>query len=129
MYRWVEHTAEVELAIDAATEREVLADALAALGELLGVEDNGDERRNVAVRAPDRPALLAGWLEELAFLAEVEGFEATVLETLELGAGSLEATVAGRLGDPPPLVKGVTYHGLAFQPAGSGYRASVVLDV
>ena len=129
MYRWVEHTAEVELAIDAATEREVLADALAALGELLGVEGNGDERRNVVVRAPDRPALLAGWLEELAFLAEVEGFEATVLETLELGAGSLEATVAGRLGDPPPLVKGVTYHGLAFQPAGSGYRASVVLDV
>jgi SHS2 domain-containing protein len=129
MYRWVDHTAEVELAIEAPTEREVLADALAALAELLGVDAGADVRRTVAVEAPDRPALLAAWLEELVFLAESEGFVPHRLGDLELGERSLRAVVAGGLGEPPPLVKAVTYHRLSFEPAGTGYRATVVLDV
>jgi SHS2 domain-containing protein len=131
MYRWVEHTAEVELAIEAATEREVFADALAALADLLGVggERGANERRTLSAAASDRAALLAAWLEELLFLAELEGFEAVSLESLELAPCALEAEVAGRLGHPPPLVKGVTYHRLAFEPTTGGYRARVVLDV
>jgi SHS2 domain-containing protein len=129
VYRWVEHTAEVELAIEAASEQEVFADALAALAELLGVEGEGTERRTVAVSATDRPALLAAWLEELVFLAESDGFEPVRLESLDLTDGALEATVAGRPGLPPPLVKAVTYHRLAFERTPSGYFASVVLDV
>jgi SHS2 domain-containing protein len=129
MYRWVDHTAEVELEIDAGSEREVFADALAALAELLGATGEGDELRSVELRAADRPALLAAWLEELVFLAEIEGFEPLGLESLELGDDSLRATVRGRVGDPPHLVKAVTYHRLAFARAGSGYSARVVLDV
>jgi SHS2 domain-containing protein len=130
MYRWVEHTAEVELEIEAAGEREVLEEALHALAELLGIEEAGDEeRRSVAVTAEDRPALLAAWIEELAFLAESEGFVATSLDELDLRAGGLSATVAGTLAEPPPLVKAVTYHRLAFERSGGGYLARVVLDV
>jgi len=129
MYRWVDHTAEVELAIEAATEEEVFAEALAGLAELLDVEGEGLERRRIAVGAPDRPALLAAWLDELVFAAESEGFVPVALESLELSARGVTATVAGRLGDPPPLVKAVTYHRLAFEPCTSGYRATVVLDV
>jgi SHS2 domain-containing protein len=129
-YRWVDHTAEVELEIEAASEREVLEEAVRALGELLGVQAaSGDERRSVTVEAADRPALLASWIEELAFLAESEGFVATRLLDLDIAAGGLEATVAGVLGEPPPLVKAVTYHRLAFEPTGGGYFARVVLDV
>jgi SHS2 domain-containing protein len=129
MYRWVDHTGEVELAIEARSEREVFADALVALAELLGVRGEGSERRAVTATAADRPGLLAAWLEELAFLAESEGFEPTGLESLALAPGRLMATVSGRLGDPPPLIKAVTYHRLAFEPAGEGYRARVVIDV
>lgn len=130
MYRWVDHTAEVELEIEAEGEREVLEDALHALAELLGIEAAADdERRSVAVTAEDRPALLAAWIEELAFLAESEGFVATTLAELDLRAGGLSATVAGVLGQPPPLVKAVTYHRLAFERSGGGYLARVVLDV
>lgn len=130
MYRWVDHTAEVELEIDAANEREVLEDASRALAELLGFpEVSSDERRTVAVTAPDRPALLAAWLEELVFLAESQGFIAGRLLDLELGHDSLRATVGGQIGDPPPLVKAVTYHRLAFAPTDRGYFARVVLDV
>jgi SHS2 domain-containing protein len=129
VYRWVDHTAELELAIEAPTERAVFADALAALAELLAVEGEASERRTIAVSAADRPALLAAWLEELVFLAETEGFAAAGLEALELSPTGLRATVVGRLGHPPPLVKAVTYHRLAFEPADGGYRARVVLDV
>jgi SHS2 domain-containing protein len=128
-YRWVDHTAEVELEIEAAGEREVLEEAVRALAELLGVEGSGVLHRHVAVTATDRPALLAAWIEELAFLAETEGFVATGIVEADLGPDGLRATVAGVLDEPPPLVKAVTYHRLAFEPRGDGYVARVVLDV
>jgi protein archease len=129
-YRWVDHTAEVELEIEAASEREVLEAAVRALADLLGVDEaRGDERRSVTVDSPDRPALLAGWIEELAFLAESEGFVATGLDDLDLQTGGLTATVSGVLDEPPPLVKAVTYHRLEFAPASEGYVARVILDV
>jgi SHS2 domain-containing protein len=129
MYRWVDHTGEVELAIEAKTEPEVFSDALAALAELLAIEGEPDERRVIELKAPDRATLLAAWLEELLFLADAEGFEPRALRKLDLGSDGLNAVVAGRYGDPSPLVKAVTYHRLAFEPQGAGYRATVVLDV
>ena len=131
-YRWVDHTAEVEVEIEAASEREVLEDALRAVAELLGarIEASADaEQRSLTLTAADRPALLAAWIEELVFLAESEGFVATRIDAVELSAAELRATVAGALDEPPPLVKAVTYHRLAFEPAGDGYVARVVLDV
>jgi SHS2 domain-containing protein len=128
-YRWVDHTAEIELEIQAESEREVLEDALRALAELLGIEGSGEELRSVLAQAPDRPALLAAWIEELAFLAESEGFVATRVVDVELGESRVRATVAGVLDEPPPLIKAVTYHRLAFEPSGPGYLARVVLDV
>jgi SHS2 domain-containing protein len=129
-YRWVDHTAEVELEIEAASEREVLAEAMRALAELLGIEEaHGDERRTITLQADDRPALLATWVDELAFLAESEGFVATDVLELDLQTAGLNATVAGLLDEPPPLVKAVTYHRLTFEPSGEGYVARVILDV
>src|SRR5919204_3952924 len=84
VYRWVDHTAEVELEIEADSEREVFADALVALADLLGTAGEGNEPRAIELNAADRPALLAAWLEELVFLAETEGFEPLSLEALEL---------------------------------------------
>jgi SHS2 domain-containing protein len=129
VYRWVEHTSEVELEIEAASERDVFADAVAAIAELLAIGGEGEETRTVSATAGDRSALFAAFLDELAFLVEDEGFEPVRLESLELDSDSLLATVRGRLGQPPPLIKGVTYHRLAFEPAASGYRARAVLDV
>jgi SHS2 domain-containing protein len=135
VYRWVDHTAEVELEIEAVGEREVLEEALRALAELLGFGETGPAAagaaatRTVAVDAADRPALLAAWIDELVFLAESEGFVATRVTELDLGEGEMRATVAGLLDEPPPLVKAVTYHRLMFEPSGERYVARVILDV
>jgi SHS2 domain-containing protein len=86
-------------------------------------------RRTILAQAPDRPALLAQWLEELVFLGVSEGFVARTLESLELHPNGLCAEVAGVVGHPPPFVKAVTYHRLAFESRDRGYVARVVLDV
>jgi SHS2 domain-containing protein len=131
MYRWVEHTAELELAIEAATREAVLADALAALRELHDPEEAAarSEEREVAVTAADPAALLAGWLEELVYLAESAGFVAEALVECRFTDDGLETVLRGGRGEPRPIVKAVTYHRLAFHPVEAGYVATVVLDV
>jgi len=129
VHRWVEHTAELELEIDAATEAGVFVEAAEALSGLLNAGERGEpERREVEVTAPDRPALLAEWLNELVFLSE-QGFVPERVIAFELGAAGLRATVEGRAGAPRGLLKAVTYHRLQLAPEGVRWRGRVVLDV
>jgi SHS2 domain-containing protein len=130
MYGFSEHVGELELWVSAASEEEVFGESARALAEVLDDGSGGPpEARELAVRGTDRPALLAAWLEELAFLAETEGFVPERVEDVVLGDGGVRARVAGRRGSPPHLVKAVTYHRLSFEPDGAGWRARAVLDV
>ena len=128
MYRWIDHTAELEVELEAPTAEGVFAEAAAALGELLGGGEPAGTRA-VEVRASDRAALLAAFVEELVFLAESEGLVPVAVGAVELEDGRARAEVAVASGDPPHLVKAVTYHRLTFEPGGPGYRATAVLDV
>jgi SHS2 domain-containing protein len=132
MHRWVEHTSELEVHIEAPTQEGVFAEATVALGELLAGEDgDGGERlrREVVVDARDRAALMAAWLEELVFLAESQGLVPEGVEQLVVADSQVRGTVRGRRGAPPHLVKAVTYHGLTFERHGDAWRATAVLDV
>ena len=131
MYRWIDHTSELELAIDAPTEAAVFADAFAAYVELVRDEESLErERRKIALRSAERAMLLADWLEELVYLADTQQFVPDRLADLRLEDGALHATVRGHRGEPRALVKAVTRHRLAFEPDGSGgWHATVVLDV
>jgi SHS2 domain-containing protein len=136
-HRWIEHTGELELELTGASEPELFTHGLAAMRELLrGAEPASaappaaaPERRALELTAPDHAALLADWLAELALLAETERLVPERLARLELGGGGLRACVEARRAAPPHLVKGVTYHRLALEPADGGWRARVVLDV
>jgi SHS2 domain-containing protein len=134
MYRWVDHTAELELQIEAGSERAVFDDALEALRELLSERAVPDVDREavsfeVSASAPDRATLLAEWLSELVYLVETEGLLPERAERLELIGDALDATVSGRRSSPSHLVKAVTYHRLAMDEQRGKWRATVVLDV
>jgi SHS2 domain-containing protein len=133
LYRWVDHTAELELRVEAPTEEGIFEEALAALGGLLSerAAQDGDERARFEIdaSAPDRATLLAEWLSELVYLVETEGFIPERVEELTLSADALHATASGRRGSPPHLVKAVTYHRLALEQRDGAWRARVVLDV
>jgi protein archease len=128
-YRWIEHTAELELEIEAPTEEAVFGDALEALAELLGPAAGPEAHHTIELNGADRGALLADWLEELVFLAETEDFFPERLESIELALDALKTVVAGQRGTPPHLVKAVTYHRLELRPDNGNWRARVVLDV
>ena len=129
-FRWIDHTGELELELEAPNERGLFEAGLHAMRDLL----TGDEARE-RIEVPDelsgsdRALLIADWLGELAYLAETRGLVPDDLETFELDERGAKATVLGTVGDPPHLVKGVTYHRLRFEPADGGWRARVVLDV
>ena len=129
-YRWVDHASELELEIDAPTESGVFLAALEAFAELVADEPGpAGEMRALEVQGNDLAGLLVAWLEELAFLAENEGFVPAEATELELDVAGLRATVAGRSAEPRHLVKAVTLHRLLFAPDGDRWRARVVLDV
>ncbi len=147
MYRWVDHTAELELRLEAPSEEAVFGEAVTALGELLAERSEGPAgepaRHEVSASAPDRPTLLAEWLSELAFLAESEGFIPERVESLSIESPAqhgphdlltnraldVEATVSGRRAAPPHLIKAVTYHRLEMRERDGAWEARVVLDV
>jgi SHS2 domain-containing protein len=130
VFRWVDHTAELELEIEAPSEEAVFEEALAALAELAGHADGPRTTREVEVEAPDRALLLVEWLSELVYLSETEQLVPERVASLELADGKLRAIVEGRRGEPSHLVKAVTLHRLELRPdARVGWRARVVLDV
>jgi SHS2 domain-containing protein len=128
-YEWVDHTAELELHVEAPSEELVLHHSMGALAELLGSASGPRRTHQIDLDATDRATLLAEWLEELVFLAETEGFVPEEAEIV-LRNTSLHAVTRGRTGEPRPLVKAVTYHGLRFEQREDGvWQARVVLDV
>jgi SHS2 domain-containing protein len=130
-YSWVEHTAELEVDLEAESERGLFEAGFEAMLELLAFDGEPEEPLSVDVAIPgrDRATLIADWLGELAFLGETLGLVPERLRHLELADTGLRATVEGRKGNPPHLVKAATYHRLRFERAGGGWRARVVLDV
>jgi SHS2 domain-containing protein len=130
VFRWVDHTSELELEIEAPSEAAVFAEALTAFAELAGDGSGPVVLREIEADASDRALLLVDWLNELVYLAETEQFVPERLVSLEVADGKLRAEVEGRRGEPRHLVKAVTLYRLELRrDAKVGWRARVVLDV
>lgn len=128
VFRFVEHTAELELELEADSPEGVLEEARRALEELAGTGTGESVELPIEVEATDLPALLAAWLDELVFIADAEGVVAESADLL-LDGRRLTGVVRGRRGEPRPLVKAVTLHRLRFRPENGVWRGRVVLDV
>jgi SHS2 domain-containing protein len=128
MYEWADHTAEVELHLEADSEETIFRDAVRAYAELVGADCVPTERRSVVVTAHDRATLLAQWLEELIYFGD-DGFSATGVSKLEVRPNRVVGVLEGCAAHARPLVKAVTYHRLEFGRKGGRWNARVVLDV
>ena len=129
-HEWRDHTAEVELAIEAESREQVFAEALDAFGRLVERERGGEPASfDVALEAADEAGLLVAWLEQLIFLADTESFVPDGAIGLHVGSRELRARLVGRRAELDPLVKAATYHGLSLEHENGVWRARVVLDV
>jgi protein archease len=131
----LEHTADVGIEATGDSCEEAFAAAAEGLATILGAWFPGTgELREVIVEAPDREALLVGWLDELIYLHEAEdlvfgGFDVRTVGERELAAAVRARLAAGREVEGTG-VKAATFHRLevAQRPDGS-WVARVYLDV
>ena len=129
-HRFAEHVGEVEVELEASSERGIFESALAAFAELVGADAAGEPASHeLELTASDRALLLVDWLNELVFLAETARFVPERVDSFELADCRLRATVAGHRGSPRHLVKAVTLSRLALEQEGGMWHGRVVLDV
>jgi len=138
-YRFVEHTADMGVEVEAASFEELLSESLLALTDsLTEVGEVGVEmERQVELRAPGREDLLVDWLNELVYLFETESvlFRLAEVEVEEEGGGwRLRGTLRGERYDPArhrikTLIKAVTYHQLRVTSSSRGWQARVIFDI
>jgi SHS2 domain-containing protein len=128
-YEWKEHTAEVELAVQADSPERVFREAADAFGRYIELAAEGEPvAHRLELEGRDYGTLLVALLEELIYLADTEGFVPDDARATLAGA-RLDVDLAGRRTAVQPIVKAATYHNLAFEQAGGRWRARVVLDV
>jgi SHS2 domain-containing protein len=128
-YEWREHTAEVELAVEAASRAQVFEEAAEAFGRYVELDTGGEATSHrLELNGHDCGTLLVALLEELIYLADTEGFVADAARASIAGT-RLTVDLVGRRTAVQPIVKAATYHNLTFEHAGAVWRARVVLDV
>ena len=116
MHRWIEHTAELELEIDAATEEGVFVEAAEALRALLGMRAHGGPAlRQVEAAAPYRQALLADWLNDALAGKKPADLDRVVVIPVMGGAGPYSKPVRGIF---LPERAGLSFEGLTPAQAG-----------
>ena len=129
----VEHTADWSLRVRGADLGELFTNAAKGMAMLM-VEDPealGDYvARSLDLEAYDAESLLVDWLNELAYLAEMDGIVFNEIEVNDISETRLMATVRG--GEALVLdkhIKAVTFHNLAIQETASGLEVTIVFDV
>lgn len=133
-YRPTEHTADLAFELWGPTEADVLVQGMRAVCDELtdGHRPSDADRRAVTLEALDPADRLVRWLNEILYLATVQGFVPRWAEIV-LSDGLLRAVLFGQ-DDAHHLlhteIKSATYHDLvlAKQPDGQ-WRATVVMDV
>ena len=138
-HRFLSHTADLGVEIEAASLDALFADAVAAFSDAITEVDQVAERvaRPLSAEAPELPDLLLAWLEELLYLFETEGL---IFRRAEARVDHREGAwrAAGEAyGEPwdearlplKVLIKAITYHQLEVTRTAQGFRARVIFDI
>jgi SHS2 domain-containing protein len=146
---FLDHTADVGIAVRAATLDQLFGAAAGGMLMLLRGEDDEDdggapgpvwdagagrgrdtEVAELDVAGDGRAAVLAGWLRELLFLHETRHLDLVGVRFSRLDPDGLSARVALEPARPAVReIKGVTLHGLQVEETPDGWRARVIFDV
>lgn len=135
-FRVFDHTADIGLEVEAATQEALFETAARGLFHLLcrieGVKPRTEHR--FSVTGGDREELLIGWLSELLSHHDAEGMLFSRFAVRFEGPRHLTGTAAGEPYDPArheikTELKAVTYHQVELCHDGDRWRARIVVDV
>ena len=132
-HRWVDHTSEVQLEVEAESPAGLAAEAGRALGLLMlrgAPAEVAGPARTLEVSSVDREALLVDWLNEILFVAETERWVPVEFDVEESSSTHLRITARGvPVAEVPSSVKAATLHGLRVEERDGAWRAEVIFDV
>jgi SHS2 domain-containing protein len=132
-HRFVEHTGEIELRLEAADFASLLEEAAHALADVMAEDAGGAPTlgaEHVEIVAADRVSLLVDWLNELVYRSEVNKCVYDDVRVHRANDRKLEAALRGREPRAPrTAVKAATWHRVRVADTASGLEATVVLDV
>lgn len=138
-YRFIEHTADIGVEIEATSFENLLSEALLALTDSLTEVGRVKLELDLAfdLVAPSREDLLVEWLSELVYLFETRSVllrQADLEVEAEGSSWRLRGTVRGEHYDPDrheikTLIKAVTYHQLRVRSSNTGWSARVIFDI
>jgi SHS2 domain-containing protein len=128
-----EHTADVRIHLRATSAPALFEEATRALGEVMLERPSPGPAvtQPIVVRARDREALLAAWIDELIFLSETRKLVWVDARVDRVTGTEVQAVARGV--EPAVLrtqVKAATLHGLRIRETETGgLEATLVLDV
>jgi SHS2 domain-containing protein len=135
-YRFLDHTADLRIEIEADNPAGLFVEGAAALFDMtVGLESiEVREFREVRASGEDTGELFVDWLRELLYLFAGEGMLFCRFEVEALSATGIRARCGGepydgRCHGVKCEIKAVTYHGLEVRRDGDKLRASVVFDI
>jgi SHS2 domain-containing protein len=131
MYRYLEHTADEFLEVQAPTLSNALQDAMLGSFELIGKGENEEIDFEVEVHSPTLKDLVVDLLQQVIAqceIREVSPVGATVLEVNE-DEPMARAIICGEHAVPPNEIKAVTYHLLKVEKKDGDWHINVLFDV
>lgn len=134
MYRFLDHTADVQVECRGDGFPQLLAAAAQALYAVAVREasQSATEHRSITLGYDSFEDGLVRWLQELIFLLDTEGFVGTRFEFVSATADGLAVTAGGhvcRADERAEEVKSATYHGLTVLQDSDGFMARFILDL
>ena len=135
-YRFLDHTADLRIEVEAGTLAGLFVEAASALFDVIaGLDSIGvEEFREVAASGEDSRELLVDWLRELLYCFAGAGMVFSRFEIMTFSDTEIRARCGGERFTPGRHqvkhdVKAVTYHGLRIVERDGKFRVSVVLDI
>lgn len=133
-YKFLEHTADVKFQAFGKDIEEVFKNSFLALNEtILGKKKIKEkEKIKISAKGGDYESLLYGFLEEIIYLIDAEGFVSSSIKEIRINGFKLSAVLTGDKVKNYKFtnrVKAVTYHDMFVKKEKGKWISQVVVDV
>jgi SHS2 domain-containing protein len=135
-YHTFDHTADLGLAINGASEEKLFANAAFAIFDIITDLNRVEARdaRRIAVEGDNREDLLINFLREVLYLYNGERWLLKEIRIIRISKKGLEAEALGEPFDEQKHeickeIKAVTYHQAEVRQTPAGWTARVIFDV